>query len=114
MPTQKPTPRSAEVELAKLFLRSGYKRVQDTKRLKKEGWTMYKKGSEVRLVAQSAGELRHIRSLLKRAGFRVANAYANGLKFVQPIYGAEAVKRFDDVIERLKSKKGSAIKAKAG
>ena len=95
MPTSKSTPHDAEVELVSLFLRNGYKRTQDAKRLKKEGWAEYKKGSEIRLVAQSDAELRRIRTLLRRAGFRVANAYAKGLKFVQPVYGEEAVKRFE-------------------
>ena len=81
-------------ELVDFFLRSGVVR-RPRPELLKAGSEAYKHGWEVRLVLRSASELRRVRSLLARAGFRVANAYAKAIYWVQPVYGQLAVYRFE-------------------
>ena len=80
-------------DLAFFFHRNGYVRRQNAKRLKKEK-RQYKKGDEVRLVADSRAELRTIRRLLRRAGFKAGRPFTKGNQWRQPIYGRLAVARF--------------------
>ncbi len=84
-------------QLGELFRRNGYVRRQNPKRLGRDG-RRYKKGDEVRLVANSADELRRIRRLLREAGFEPGRAFAKGRQWRQPLYGREAVARFLDLI----------------
>jgi hypothetical protein len=79
--------------LAALFHRNGYVRRTDAVRRVEEG-RLYKKGAEVRLVAESAAELAEIRRLLRRAGFRVVRPFAKARQWRQPVYGVAAVARF--------------------
>lgn len=76
------------------FYRNGYVRWPVPDRLEDEPPEKYKKGAEVRLVAETHGELREIRDLLREAGFRVANHFPKGNQFRQPIYGYRQVARF--------------------
>jgi hypothetical protein len=96
--------------LAELFHRNGYVRSVNPVRRKKEG-RLYKKGAEVRLVAESAAELREIRQLLKRAGFQRARPFAKGRQWRQPIYGVKEVAQFLRLVGKRKTKlRGAARK----
>lgn len=85
-------------QLAALFHRNGYVRWQDQQRLTEEGYQVYKKGHEVRLVADSAEELAAIRKLLKQAGFKPGQAFVKGQQYRQPVYGKRAVLSFLELI----------------
>lgn len=93
------TPRnpSAVAELAFLFKRNGYVRRLNPKRRSAEGQG-YKKGDEVRLVADTKAELAHLRRLLRRCGFPRGRAFVKGLQYRQPIYGRQTVARFLDLV----------------
>ena len=91
-------PNSAVVEqLAGFFRRNGYVRWPN---LDHRAATPreYKKGYEVRLVAESMAELRAIRRLLRAAGFDPARPFAKARQWRQPIYGHQPVARFLDLI----------------
>ena len=89
----------AEAELARIFNRSGYVRLQNPDRLE-EGAAKYKKGDEVRLMAQSATELKAIRRLLHDADFETGKPYLKHKRWCQPIYGREATARFVQIVKR--------------
>lgn len=59
---------------------------------KKEGAEAYKKGWEMRIVVESATELTQLRRLLRKSGQTPAKAYRKRNKWIQPVYGREAVK----------------------
>jgi hypothetical protein len=86
-------------ELRRYFRRNGYVRWPNPDRMGAEGYRRYKKGSELRLVAESRAELRHIRALLERAGCRPGRPFAKGRQFRQPVYGHDAVLRLLDLLE---------------
>ncbi len=86
--------RRAARALAWYFRRNGYVRQQNAKRVAKEGWQQYKKGDEVRLVADSTDELLFIRRLIVQVGLKPGRAFRKALQYRQPIYGREAVARF--------------------
>lgn len=87
-----PAPEVVE-RLAAFFHRNGYVRRLDAVRRVQQG-QLYKKGAEVRLVAQSQSELAEIRRLLKRAGFKLARPFAKARQWRQPVYGVAEVARF--------------------
>lgn len=93
-----PSKRVAIRRLARLFWRNGYVRWQNLRRLEDEGSNRYRKGVEVRLVAESEQELRLIRRLLLAAGFEPGRPFAKGRQFRQPIYGRQAVARFLELV----------------
>ncbi len=80
--------------LGEFFRRNGYVRWQKAERAAEEGWDNYKKGDEVRLVADSARELALVRRLLEAAGFKPGRPFVKGRQYRQPIYGRDAVARF--------------------
>lgn len=90
-------PRTVVRQLAAYFHRNGYVRTINPER-RKEGWKVYKKGAEVRLVAESKGELAEIRRLLRQAGFKRARPFAKGNQWRQPVYGVAEVARFLSLI----------------
>jgi len=90
--------RAALGELARFYRRNGYVRRQNAQRVSAEGFQVYKKGDEVRFTAESHGELRTIRRLLKRAGFRPGHPFVKGRGFRQPVYGRAEVARFLQLI----------------
>jgi hypothetical protein len=81
-------------QLAALFRRNGYVRRQNTTRLDAEGWWVYKKGDEVRLVAGLLTELAEMRRLLRAAGFKPGHPFRKGNRYRQPLYGRQQVARF--------------------
>lgn len=86
-------------QLAVFFNRNGYIRWQDADRVAEEGWRIYKKGDEVRLVAHTTSELFKIRRLLREAGFNPGRPFRKGRQWRQPIYGKREVARFLAMIE---------------
>jgi len=81
-------------QLASSFHRNGYVRRLDPERRSELGGKVYKKGDEVRLVANSPAELEIIQRLLLAAGFKLGNPFQKGQQFRQPIYGRAEVARF--------------------
>ncbi len=79
--------------LLAFFQRNGCVRVVDEKRRQELG-QKYKKGYEVRLVANSKEELGLIRHLLQQSGFKPGKPYQKNDQFVQPVYGKSAVDWF--------------------
>jgi hypothetical protein len=75
------------------FLRNGNIRRPNPKRLR-EGHERYKKGWEVRLVLTSWLELRQVRRELSAVGLKAGRPYRKATRWVQPVYGREAVAFF--------------------
>ena len=82
-----------EKQLAAMFARRPWLFVPDEERRQREGQA-YKKGYEIRLVAESESELETIRQNLLAAGFPAANPFFKRNRWIQPLYGREAVERF--------------------
>ena len=90
----KVTPSRQVVEqLAALFRRNGYVRWPNLLR-RAATPREYKKGYEVRLVADSVAELRAIRRLLRAAGFFPGRSFPKSRQWRQPMYGRDDVARF--------------------
>jgi hypothetical protein len=87
------SPDPVVTQLAAFFNRNGYVRRVNAERRAAEPRS-YKKGDEVRLVAESAKELRTIRRLLRTAGFRPGRAFRKDKQWRQPIYGRSIVTQF--------------------
>jgi len=81
------------MNLPETFQRNGYFRVPDFDKRKRLG-TRYKKGWEVRLVLTSEDELEEARHLLAKAGLTAGRPFAKHNRWVQPVYGKEAVEFF--------------------
>ena len=83
----------AAAYLAAYFHRNGYLRLPNRDR-RQAASRSYKKGYEVRLVANSETELATIRHLLRAVGFEPGRAFVHASQWRQPIYGRQAVARF--------------------
>ncbi len=96
---------SAQVvkQLAAYFHRNGYVRRVDAVRRIVDG-QLYKKGAEVRLVADTRVELAEIRRLLKQAGFKRARPFTKANQWRQPLYGVEEVARFLKLVGKPKKR----------
>ena len=92
--------------LTELFHRNGYVRSIDPVRRVEKGH-LYKKGAEVRLVAESKAELAEIRRLLRRAGFKRARPFAKARQWRQPVYGVAEVARFLALVGKPKRRRTS-------
>jgi hypothetical protein len=80
-------------KLRELFKKSGNVRKPKSGRLA-EGSDGYKKGWEVRILCDEA-EVGSLRSLIEGLGMKPGRAYRKyGARFVQPIYGRDAVELF--------------------
>lgn len=88
------SPNPTKTRLQYFFERNGYLRSPNPTRQGLEGHAKYKKGYEVRLVARDEGELQEIRRLLQEADFQLAKAHGKAKRWIQPIYGKQAVERF--------------------
>ena len=91
-----------QVEAVKLlrefYRRNGYVRRQNPVRVAEEGPRRYRKGEEVRLVANSAAELRLVRQLLRQVGFTPGRPFVKGRQYRLPVYGRQSVARFMELI----------------
>ena len=84
-------------ELSRLFHRNGYVRWPNEDRYAATP-RGYKKGCELRLVANSSEELATIRQLLTTAGFEYGQPFAKGAQWRQPLYGLDNLVRFFKLI----------------
>ena len=96
--TKPPTRDQAIAELAEFFQRNGCVRWPNQKRVLREGYTLYKKGAEVRLKANTKAERGRILRLLRLLGFRPGNPYEKGSGFAIPLYGHGPVAEFLELI----------------
>ncbi|MBX9626921.1 MAG: hypothetical protein K2X82_24180 [Gemmataceae bacterium] len=87
-----PTPEVVE-QLTESFRRNGYVRWPNQDR-RAATPRAYKKGYEVRLVADSVAELRTLRRLLRAAGFEPGRPFSKANQWRQPLYGRQPVTRF--------------------
>lgn len=90
--------RQAKLQLVALFERNGCVRLQNPDRLS-EGPRAYKKGTEVRLIADSEAEVTYIQELLDVRGFSSGRPFAKGDRFCIPIYGFEQVSSFMAMVD---------------
>jgi len=97
------TKRAISGELTAFFRRNGCVRRHDAERYAREGCMQYKKGEEIRLVANDIEEQERILRLLKRAGFKAGRPFRKGPQRAQscvPLYGREQVARFLKMVEK--------------
>lgn len=88
---------SPQTQLAQFYARNGCLRAPNPERL---GDPSYKKGCEIRLIADDKIELRHIREALEQLGFALPRAFSkNEFQWVQPIYGRAQIERFFEVCQ---------------
>jgi len=89
--------KSVKTELLHFFCRNGCFRVPNKKRRKRKK-RCYKKGYEIRFVANNRKELSKIRSLLRMTGFKRGGPYKKRSQFVQPVYGKNFYEKFRNFI----------------
>jgi len=89
--------KSVKTQLRYFFRRNGCLRAPNIARQKRDGWT-YKKGYEIRFVANNGKELLKIRSLLSKAGFKSGKPYSKRSQFIQPVYGKIFYEQFRKLI----------------
>lgn len=110
MPQSSPS-KKVIADLSALFRRNGYVRRPNPDRRAAEP-REYKKGYEVRLVADSKAELKEIKRLLLAAGLEPGRPFAKANQWRQPLYGREAVSKFLDLIRWKPSKARKPTKKK--
>jgi len=102
---------TTSVELTALFRRNGCVRRHDAARYARQGSMKYKKGEEIRLVANREAERVQIQRLLKRAGFKAGRPFRkskHGTQVCIPIYGREQVAGFVKMVEETEKCQPSA------
>lgn len=95
-------PVSVAAELTAFFRRNGYVRRHDAARYAAQGCMKYKKGEEVRLIANGTEERARIERLLKLAGFKAGRPFRKSPQRTQicvPIYGREQTARFLSMVK---------------
>lgn len=92
-PFNPPTDEGPEALLLWYYQRNGYKRIANEDRRLVLG-KKYKKGWEVRLVADDETQLAQIRALLEIVSFKVRKPFQKHKQLVQPVYGKRAVEWF--------------------
>jgi hypothetical protein len=85
-------------ELRDRFERNGYIRPPFEKLRKGDPTGRFRRGFEFRLTADTRSELMHIRSLLRRAGFKPSRPFVKGYQYRQPVYGRAQLQRFLDLV----------------
>jgi len=96
------TPNAMVLELVAFFLRNGYVRRHNPARYAAVGCMKYKKGDEVRLVANTTSERVRILKLLRTAGFKPGRPFLRDKRGGQsriPLYSCEQVSRFLTMVE---------------
>lgn len=99
---------NVRARLAAIFQRNGYVRRPNPRR-RAAAPRAYKKGYEVRLVADTVADLRVIQRLLRAAGFKPGRPFAKARQWRQPLYGREAVARFLALVEGANRRAGGRI-----
>jgi hypothetical protein len=90
---ESPPEEAPELLLRWFFKRNGYVRVLNEQR-KQDLGDKYRKGWEVRLVAQNETELELIRDALEKTGFKLSKSFPKHIRIIQPVYGKAAVEWF--------------------
>jgi len=80
-------------QVAEIYQQGGYVRGPISDRMLRDGWRVYKKGWELRLVLPDECAVFEVRRLLDQAGIRLARSYAKHGRQIQPIYGRDQVLR---------------------
>lgn len=80
-------------------LASWYMRRPNPER-QQEGYRHYKKGWEVRLSVKSLDDLEMVRRLLVESGFETGRPFRKQSRWVQPLYGRDAVERFLSLVQQ--------------
>ncbi|GAB6091083.1 hypothetical protein [Spirochaeta dissipatitropha] len=88
----------AKKEIAAIFLRNGYVRLQKPERQKQEGSQVYKKGSEVRLLAKNSDELDSILQMLEVLEISPGKPFKKARQTCIPLYSKKQVARFMELI----------------
>ena len=96
--------RSTAEQLRQLFNRNGYYRVPD-EASREDKKASYKKGYEIRFVAQDYKEYLEIRKLLKALGYEPGKAFFKGAQRVIPVYGKENYLAFQELMKEGKKRK---------
>lgn len=91
-------------QLRQLFDRNGYYRVPD-EASREDKKTSYKKGYEIRFVAQDYKEYLEIRKLLKALGYNPGKAFYKGAQRVIPVYGKENYLAFQELMQEGRKKR---------
>src|SRR2546427_714250 len=102
---QRIKPSAAERALLGCFARGGCVRIANAK-LRKTKPRVYKKGYEIRFTANSKADLKHVRTLLARAGMKAGSPYRKGTQTIQPVYGRSFVERFLSLLKRRQTDPG--------
>jgi len=90
-------PDELTARLAEAFHCNGYIRRLNPSRRAAEG-KLYKKGDEIRLVADSKRELVDLRRLLRAAGFKYGRPFRHARQYRLPVYGRRQVARFLEIV----------------
>jgi|GEM_PF-932405 len=100
------TKRKAQFILEQAFLKNGYIRTRNERRLKKEGGLNYRKGFEVRLVLENKQELKLIQAAIVALDYNLSKTFINHGHIVQPIYGMDLSIQFQKLQDqKMKEKK---------
>jgi hypothetical protein len=91
--TARADPEESQRALVALFQDRGYLRLPDRDRRASEPGR-YKKGYEIRFVADSRKKLSLIRRLLKQVGLKPGKPFQKRSVWIQPVYGRDAVTEF--------------------
>ena len=88
----------SEKKLVELFLRNGCLRYPSDERQEQDGHQKYKKGYEIRWTAMNAQEYELIAALLSETGFVAGKPYPKRKRTILPVYGKEALLRFQALL----------------
>jgi hypothetical protein len=91
-------------QLVELYQDSGYMRVPNMDRREEEPGE-YKKGYEIRLIARTKRDLAVIRRLLREVGLKAGKPFPKHSRWVQPVYGYEAMNQFKEWLKKFDKKK---------
>lgn len=81
---------SAVLTLGLYFSLYGYVRRPKRERLRDDGWSVYKKGWEVRFRTRRE-DVDFVRAVISRAGYEPKKPFLKRKRLIQPVYGADAV-----------------------
>lgn len=85
---------TARALVIRSFRANGYVRMPNLKKRSKAGSQVYKKGYEVRLVADDRAQVKQLQAALRVLGIQPGRVFPKHSKIIVPIYGREAVEYF--------------------
>ena len=99
MKSKKIKPDSPEGTIVELFLRSGYTRAPDEKRIKEDGRRKYKKGYEVRFSLINKKELSQLRKALRSLKIPYGSPFMKHKRIILPVYGRDSYEKIISLVE---------------